>query len=103
IAPEGFALDRALALCDASLKLKPNVSATLDSRAFVLLRLGRDAEALEGYNAALTVQPKEYNSLYGRGLVEARLGRAAASATDLHAALKARPDLRADFEEMGVE
>ena len=50
LAVENLFLDRALADCDASLKLKPGVAATLDSRGFVLMRLGRSAEALEAYN-----------------------------------------------------
>ncbi len=103
LAAEGMHLERALADCDASLKLKPGVSATLDSRGFVLMRLGRDAEALEAYNAALAVQPKEYNSLYGRGLVEAHMGRKDGAARDIHAALAARPFLPQAFERMGVK
>jgi tetratricopeptide (TPR) repeat protein len=103
LAGEGMRLDRALADCDTSLKLKPGVAATLDSRGFVLMRLGRDAEAQAAYDAALAAQPREYNSLYGRGLVEARMGRADAAARDIHAALAVRPDLREAFEEMGVK
>jgi tetratricopeptide (TPR) repeat protein len=102
LAVEGMMLDRALADCDASLKLRPDDAATLDSRAFVLMRMGRNADALAAYNAALAANPKEYNSLYGRALVEARLGRTADSARDTAAALAGRPAVRADFEEMGL-
>lgn len=102
LAVENIELDRALALCDASLKLRPGDAATLDSRAFVLMRLGRNAEALTAYHAALVAKPDEYNSLYGRGLVEARLGRVAESAQDIAAALKGRPQVREEFAEMGL-
>ncbi len=102
LAVEGMMLDRALADCDASLKLRPDNAATLDSRGFVLMRLGRNADALAAYNAALAADPKEYNSLYGRALVEERLGRAAESARDTAAALAGRPGVRAAFKEMGL-
>ncbi|HEX4742725.1 MAG TPA: tetratricopeptide repeat protein, partial [Caulobacteraceae bacterium] len=102
LAVENMDLDRALALCDASLKLRPNEAAVLDSRAFVLLRLGRYAEALTAYDAAIAAKPDQYESLYGRGLVEARLGRTADSARDVAAALKAQPQIREEFAEMGV-
>lgn len=103
LAAENIHLDRALAGCDASLKRTPGAAATLDSRGFVLMRLGRNAEALEAYNAALAAQPKQSASLYGRGLVEARMGRADDAARDIHTALAARPDLRRTFEEMGIK
>jgi tetratricopeptide (TPR) repeat protein len=102
LAGEDISLDRALALCDASLKLRPNDAATLDSRAFVLMRLGRNAEALSAYDAALAANPAEYNSLYGRGLVEARLGRTDESARDIAAAVKGRPQVQEEFAQMGV-
>ncbi|MHB8529741.1 MAG: tetratricopeptide repeat protein, partial [Caulobacteraceae bacterium] len=102
LAVEDMALDRALADCEASLKLRPGDAATLDSRAFVLMRLGRNAEALTAYNAALAADPKEYNSLYGRGLVEARLGRMNDSRRDTTAALAGRPHLGDDFAKMGL-
>jgi predicted aspartyl protease/tetratricopeptide (TPR) repeat protein len=103
LAVEGIYLERALADCDASLKSRPGDAATLDSRGFVLMRLGRNAEALDAYNTALAAQPKEFNSLYGRGLVEARLGRTDDSARDIRAALAGRPYLRQAFDDMGVK
>ncbi|HEY1927812.1 MAG TPA: DUF3857 domain-containing protein [Caulobacteraceae bacterium] len=102
LAVENMELDGALALCDASLKLRPNEAATLDSRAFVLLRLGRYPDALAAYDAALTAKPDQYESLYGRGLAEARLGRSADSARDIAAALKGRPQTREEFAQMGL-
>jgi tetratricopeptide (TPR) repeat protein len=102
LAVENIALDRALAACDASLKRRPGNAATLDSRGFVLMRLGRDAEALAAYDAALAVDPKLYISLYGRGLVEARLGRQAEATRDTGAALAARPYIRDEFADYGL-
>ena len=102
LASEDFLLDRALADCDASLKLRPKDWATLDSRGFVLMRLGRNAEAITAYNASLAMYRKGYNSMYGRGLAEVRLGQAREGARDITAALAARPGLRKEFADMGV-
>jgi tetratricopeptide (TPR) repeat protein len=102
LAVENMELDSDLALCDASLKLEPQEAATLDSRAFVLMRLGRNAEALTAYDAALAAKPDLYESLYGRGLVEARLGRSTQSERDIADALKGRPQIREEFAEMGL-
>lgn len=103
LAVAGIFLDRALADCKASLRVNPGAAATLDSLGFVLLRLGRNAEALQAYDAALAAKPDEYNSMYGRGLAEARLGRADDATRDIHAALAASPYLRQSFEDMGVK
>jgi tetratricopeptide (TPR) repeat protein len=103
LATRNLYLERALSFCDASLKLAPKSSATLDSRGFALLRLNRFDEALAAYDAALAVDPKEYNSLYGRGLTEAKLGRTADSEKDIEAALAGRPKIRDEFVKMGVQ
>jgi tetratricopeptide (TPR) repeat protein len=102
LAVENLALDRALADCDASLKSRPANAETLDSRAFVLMRQGRDAEALAAYDAALAANPNLYISLYGRGLVEARLRRQADSARDMAAALAGAPYVRGQFADDGI-
>ncbi|MDE1145532.1 MAG: DUF3857 domain-containing protein [Azospirillaceae bacterium] len=82
----GFALDTALADCDAALKLEPTSGATQDSRAFVLLRLGRYDEAISQYDAALKDRPTRETSLYGRGLAKLRAGMATEGQADLAAA-----------------
>jgi tetratricopeptide (TPR) repeat protein len=95
-------LDRALAACKASLKLRPGDAATLDSLGFVLMRLGRDAEAMKSLDAALAIYPSMANSLYVRGLVEARLGRPADSRRDIAAALADSPTIADEFARAGV-
>ncbi len=102
LASEGLALDRALAKCDAALKLAPSNAAILDSRAFTLMRLGRSAEALTAYNAALAANPRVPDSLYGRGLVEARLGLRTESLRDIQAALAIKPQVAKFFAKMGL-
>ena len=102
LAAEGFHLQDALADCDASLRMDPKSAATLDSRAFTLMRLGRNAEALVAYDAALAAAPKLYIALYGRGLVKTRLGRVKDGERDQSEALAADPRLRETFARMGV-
>jgi tetratricopeptide (TPR) repeat protein len=79
-------LDQALTDCEAGLKLTPKAADILDSRAFVLVKLGRLDEAIEGYDAALKANPHEFNSLYGRGVAELRKGDAVKGRADLEAA-----------------
>jgi len=98
----GVALKTALAECDASLALKPESSATLDSRAFVLLRLGRIDEALSAYDRALALTPMQSASLYGRAIGYARKGDKARSDADAAAARKLYPDIDADFASYGI-
>ena len=98
----GVALPSALADCDAALAKAPTNATYMDSRAFVLLRLGRLDEALTAYDAALARTPSQAASLYGRAVVEARKGDTAKSSSDRTAALKADPDVKADFDRYGV-
>lgn len=95
-------LDDALDACDAALKLRPKDGATLDSRAFVLLRQGRNAESLAAYDEALRVRPYEPNSLYGRGLAKRRLGGIEESDADLKAALKTNFRIGGQFRTYGL-
>jgi len=83
---EGLDLDQALADCDASLQIL-GAANTLDSRAFVLMRLGRLPDARAAYDEALAKRPDSAESLYGRSLVERRLGDAPAADRDQAAAL----------------
>jgi tetratricopeptide (TPR) repeat protein len=92
-------LDRALADCDeaiaaASAASRLSRAAFLDSRAFVLLRLGRLDESIAAYNDALRLRPSHADSLFGRGVAELRAGAKAKGEADLAAAraLDARID-----------
>jgi TonB family protein len=69
-ATAGVALESALTDCDAALAAEPARGAIIDSRGFVLLRLGRCDEAVTTYNAALEIQPLSASSLFGRGLAK---------------------------------
>ncbi len=102
-ATAGVALESALADCDFALSKAPGNSAYLDSRALVLLRLGRIDEAIADYDRALAKSPNQSSSLFGRALAWARKGDKAKSDADLAAALKLSPDVRTRFEGYGLK
>lgn len=87
LATAGVELDAALAACDKALALAPLEPMFLDSRGFVLARLGRYAEALESYDAAVKYRPFEPDTLYCRGLVRRHLGDGLGADADIEAAL----------------
>lgn len=68
----GFGLDLALADCDQA--VAAGEAAFIDSRAMVLLQLGRYAEAKADYERALVGAPDQIASIYGRGLARLALG-----------------------------
>jgi tetratricopeptide (TPR) repeat protein/transglutaminase-like putative cysteine protease len=101
-AKAGRELPLALADCDASLKLKPDAVEVLDSRGFVLLRMGRLDDAIASYDAALKLDPNKAESLYGRGLAKLRKGMAAEGQADVAAAARIDPKLPGQFAALGV-
>ena len=97
-----FALETALADCDAALKLAPNQANAVDSRAFVLMRLGRLEEALTTYDAALKLRPRLAESLFGRALTRSRLGQTEQAKADLAAARASDPQVDTTFAGYGL-
>ncbi|MBU2166421.1 MAG: tetratricopeptide repeat protein [Alphaproteobacteria bacterium] len=83
LALENLDLEGALADCDAALAAAPGAANIMDSRAMVLLRLGRFDEALAQYDEALLVAPDLAPSLYGRGVAKWALGRQAEGQADM--------------------
>ena len=101
----GVMLDTALADCDAAIAKQPDHTDYLESRALVLLRLGRFADALKAYDAVLARRPLWTPALYGRSLAEAGLGGTATSGPGLanhRIAFKADADVGDEFERMGI-
>src|SRR3984957_2477347 len=78
LATAGVALDDALSACDAAVGMSPHSADCLDSRGFVLMRLGRYDEAIAAYDAAVTAGNTRL-SLYGRGIAKRRKGDTAGS------------------------
>lgn len=101
-ATAGVELESALADCDAALAKQPDTPAYRDSRALVLLRLGRIDDAIAEYDRALAKQPTMAASLFGRAVAWARKGDKAKSDLDRAAAVKADADVEAEFERYGV-
>ena len=86
LATAAVELETALEACDAALALKRD-GPILDSRAFVLLRLGRYDDAIASYNQSLDLRPTHPGSLYGRGLAKHLKGDAAGSDRDMKLAV----------------
>jgi tetratricopeptide (TPR) repeat protein len=87
-ATAGFDLPGALADCDAALQAEPKMPHIEDSRAFVLLRLGRDAEAMAQYDAAWEGRPAPAIAMFARAIAEKRTGRGESADRDRQAAIK---------------
>jgi tetratricopeptide (TPR) repeat protein len=101
-ATAGVVLESALRDCDAALAKAPGDAAIMDSRGFVLLRLGRYDEAIAAYDAALTKSPRLSPSLFGRGVAFAHKGDKAKAAADFAEAAKVDVDAKSRFEGYGV-
>lgn len=98
----GVALETALQDCNAALAQEPGAPNYLDSRALVLLRLGRIDEAIADYDGAIAKRPNFSASLFGRAIAWARKGDRAKSDADAAAALKLDADVKKYFADYGV-
>jgi tetratricopeptide (TPR) repeat protein len=103
MATAGVALDTALSACDAALAQLPNSAEALDSRAFVLLRLGRYPDAIAAYDAALKAAGDRDASLYGRGVAKDLQGGALAGEADIKSALALNAHVVITFADYGVK
>ena len=92
----------ALFICDQALALAPERVALLDSKALVLLQLGRNQDALAAYEAVLARQSQFAHAMMGRGIARQRLGDRAGGAADIKAALKTQPSLLQEYASYGV-
>jgi tetratricopeptide (TPR) repeat protein/transglutaminase-like putative cysteine protease len=97
------ALEDALLDCNAALAAKPDCGACMDSKALVLLRLGRHRESVQAYDAALKLSPSLAGSFYGRGIARLRLADSAAAQSDLQLARALEPLVALRFEHYGVK
>lgn len=97
----GVALEEALLDCNAALERKADASETLDSKGFVLLRLGRLAESVQTYDEAIRLSPRAF-SFYGRGIARKRMGDAEAGIKDMELGLLLDPFAGFAFNEAGV-
>ncbi|MDP9415355.1 MAG: tetratricopeptide repeat protein [Pseudomonadota bacterium] len=96
-------LEQALSDCDQALKLAPDRPDVMDSRAFVLLRMGRFKEAVASFDKALALAPTMAASLYGRGIAKLRDGNREEGEKDLAAARRYVFDIDAVYRGYGIE
>lgn len=101
-ATAGIALDSALDECTQAIALSPDAASIRDSRAFVLLRLGRLDEALAEYDRALAKAPDLAASLYGKAIAEQRKGENSDATRDAQAAMKLNPRVQERFDGFGM-
>lgn len=94
----GRELDKALADCNAALKIKPNDSAILDSRGLVYLRMNRFTDAIADYTSAITIADHPSpTSFYGRALAEQQTGNVVSASADFAAAEALSPGIDKKF------
>jgi len=98
----GVDLDKALADCNAALKLNPGDPTMLDSRGLVQLRLGSFDKSIADYDDALKLRPDEAWSLYGRGLDELSKGQTTPGQADIKAATAINPHLPDEARTAGL-
>lgn len=96
-------LDKALADCNAALKIIPNSPAFLDSRGLVHLRAGRWDDAIADYSGALEGAPKQPWSLYGRGIAKIRKGDRKGGKADIAAGKASWDGIEAAFDAYGIK
>jgi tetratricopeptide (TPR) repeat protein len=101
-AMRGELLDRALADCNAALRLLPEDPGILDSRGLVHLRLGQFDKAISDYNGSLKLRPKLAWALYGRGLAELKKGMKTEGDADIVAAKATSATIADDAAKRGL-
>lgn len=95
-------LPDAIADCNKSLRLRPHIPATIDSRGLAYLRSGDLDRAAKDFEAALALDPKLAWSLYGRGIVRIRQGQKTDGQADMAAAVAIRPNIARMAEHYGI-
>ncbi|MHA3794811.1 DUF3857 domain-containing protein [Rhizorhabdus wittichii] len=95
-------LTEALADCDAALSRSPNNAAVLESRGFVLVKLGRLDDAILSYDRALAEDPAMAEALLGRAVAWKRKGDQARSDADFAAATARNEDIVAQYHYYGM-
>ena len=96
-------LHPALADCNESLRLDPKDAATLNSRGFTCLKLGRFDAAIAEYDAALRIFPEYTLSLFGRGVARRKKGDLAGGNADIAAAKAIQSDIAEELAVFGLK
>jgi tetratricopeptide (TPR) repeat protein len=102
----GSDLPLALADCNEALKhavkSSPFFASTINSRALVMLRLGRYDKSIADFDASLKIDAKDAFSLYGRGVAENRVNQASAAEADMKKARDLSPIIADKFAKSGL-
>lgn len=101
-AKAGVALSSALEECNIAIAGALVRAPFLDSRALVLLRLGRLDDAIRDYDEALATDLRLASSYLGRAIAWSRKGDAAKAAADLAAARRSNPNIENEFAFYGI-
>ena len=105
-ATAGIELALALKDCNDAIKLtdksNPLHAATLNSRGFVLLRMGEYDRSIADYNASLKLNPKDADSLYCRGIDKLRKQKAVEGKADMDAATALSSGVADRFKDLGI-
>jgi len=96
-------LDMGLADCNASLKLAPKSSGTLESRGLVYFRRGDFQKSIADCDAALQIDSKDTAALYLRGIAKIRTKNTASGHADIAAALAMDPKAGDDMTKAGIK
>ena len=94
-------LDQAIAFCDQSLKIKPDLS-TQYYKAFVLYRQNKFQEAADILNPAIASGTAAGNVKFLHGLIRKALGDTDGGAADMAEASKKEPYIPVFFKRVGV-
>ncbi len=95
-------LDKALDDCDEAVDDDGKNPASLSTRAWAYLRLGKPDKALADFNRSLAIKADGAAALYGRCLARLALGDPAAAQADLAAARKVYPDIDDSMRKAGL-
>jgi len=98
---QGVGLQHALADCERSLTLSPDVPGTLDSRGTVFLRLGWLDEAIGDFDKVIAKTPGMAQLRYLRAVARSKKGDLAGAREDVEAARKESAETVADLERQG--
>jgi predicted aspartyl protease/tetratricopeptide (TPR) repeat protein len=94
-------LDQALADCDAALKSGPRNSASLATRALLMLRRGELDASIKDFSNAVELQPKDDFALYGLGVAQSKQGLRAQAEKNMQAATAIDPNAAEFFKRFG--
>jgi tetratricopeptide (TPR) repeat protein len=98
----GVELDKALADCDAALRILPGNPSFLDSRGLVHLRRGEFDRGASDYQAVLKLEPNNAWALFGRGWARLKKGDVQNGQADIKAATALRPKIAEEAAGRGL-